>query len=68
LTDRTSSIGTGHLGVGAGFINEHKPFWIKARLHRLPLLARLGDIGTVLFSGVQSFFEADRAPFEETPQ
>jgi hypothetical protein len=49
-------MGACHLGVGAGFINEYNPFWIKLRLSRLPSLARFGDVGPILFSGVQSFF------------
>ena len=56
LTDRAASISARHLGAGAGFIDEHKSFGIKVRLHRFPALARLGDIGPLLLSGVQSFF------------
>ena len=56
LADRTSPIGPHHLGVGAGFINEDKPFRVKVQLGRLPALARLGDVGPVLLSGVQRFF------------
>jgi hypothetical protein len=37
----------------SGFINEDKLFLVQIGLARTPLLARLGDIGTVLFGRAQ---------------
>jgi hypothetical protein len=42
-----------HIRLGAGFINEHEMFRVQIRLAGAPVLARLGDIGAVLFGGAQ---------------
>jgi hypothetical protein len=52
----TSPVGADHLGVGAGFVNEHKLGGVKARLAGLPKLARLSYVGPVLLGGMQRFF------------
>ena len=48
-----------HLGGGAGLIQEDQAVRLKAHL-RLPFghpfVARLSDVGTILFAGLQSFF------------
>jgi hypothetical protein len=36
--------------------NENQAPWIKSRLLSAPSLARRGDVGPVLFGGVQDFF------------
>jgi hypothetical protein len=56
LAPSTSPVSADHLGVGAGFVNEHQLGGIKARLAGLPMLARLSDVGPVLLGGVQRFF------------
>ncbi len=47
------SIEPHHIGLCSGFINEDKLFLVQIGLARTPLLARLGDIGTVLFGSAQ---------------
>ena len=56
FSDRAASVGAGHLGVGAGFVQEDQFRRIKLALARLPRRARFGDVRTVLFGGVQRFF------------
>jgi hypothetical protein len=43
-----------HLGRGSGLVDEYQPFRVKLRLAGLPVLARCGYVGPVLFGGVQS--------------
>jgi hypothetical protein len=49
-------LATGHLGVGACFIEEYHVVRVKMRLPITPGGAALCHIGTVLFSGPQDFF------------
>jgi hypothetical protein len=56
LAPSTSPVSADHLGVGAGFVNEHQLGGIKACLAGFPMLARLSDVGPVLLGGVQRFF------------
>ena len=53
---RGAAIEPHHIGLCSGFINEDKMLRVQIGLARTPLLARLGDIGAVLFGGVQCFF------------
>jgi hypothetical protein len=58
LAPSTSPVGADqdHLGVGAGFVNEHQLGWVKACLAGLPTFARLSYVGPILLGGVQRFF------------
>jgi hypothetical protein len=42
-----------HVGLRSRFINEDKMFRVQIGLANTPLLARLGNIGVVLFGGTQ---------------
>ena len=53
---RGAAIEPHHIGLCSGFINEDKMLRVQIGLARTPLLARLGDIGAVLFGGEQCFF------------
>ncbi len=53
LTTRRPAIEPHHICLCSGFINEDKLFLVQIGLARTPLLARLGDIGTVLFGSAQ---------------
>jgi hypothetical protein len=46
----------GHIGLGPGLVDKDQPFGVKPALVFLPLLAPAGDIGTILFAGVQALF------------
>src|SRR5919107_1911989 len=51
-----SSITPGHVGLGPGLVDEDQAFGIEPALVFLPLLAPAGDVGAVLFAGVQVLF------------
>jgi hypothetical protein len=46
----------GHVGLGPGLVDEDQPFGVEPALVLLPLLASTGDVGAVLFAGVQALF------------
>ena len=51
-----SPSGPGHIGAGAGLIDEDQFARIKQLLRALPLLARGRDVGSILLDGVNAFF------------
>jgi len=66
LTAAATPMSAHHLGRGSGLVDEYQPFRVKPRLAGLPVLARCGYVGPVLFGGVQSlFFEAHPVALEE---
>jgi hypothetical protein len=46
----------GHVGLGPGLVDEDQPFGGKPTLIFPPPLAPAGDVGAVLFAGVQALF------------
>lgn len=56
LAARTASAQPGHVGRGAGLIDEDKPARIKPRLLLLPVRACRANVCAVLFGRVQAFF------------
>jgi len=46
----------GHVGAGAGLVDEHQMLGIKLRLAVFPGGASRGHVGAVLLAGVQAFF------------
>ena len=53
LTTGRPAIEPNHICLCSRFIKEDKTFGVQTGLARAPLLAGLGDIGAVLFSGAQ---------------
>jgi hypothetical protein len=51
-----AAAGAGHVGTGAGLVDEHQVGGIKGGLILSPAFARLGHIGAFLLAGVQNFF------------
>ena len=49
-------VAAGHIGLSPGFVDEHQPLGVKPALVFLPLGPPTGDVGAVLFTGVQAFF------------
>src|SRR5438067_3539142 len=73
LAARGAAVEPGHLGAGAGFVDEDELVGIDKRLRRAPDAAPSRDIGTVLLGGVECLFLNDSpsratadhiAPFE----
>ena len=58
----------GHLGGGAGFVDEDQPGWIEIGLAFEPSQASASDVRAILLGGVRGFFEADVAAIEEPSQ
>jgi len=56
-----------HLGRNRRLVDEDEARRIKLGLLDLQLGTRRSDIRTILFGGVQSFFERDVMAFVETP-
>jgi hypothetical protein len=56
LATRGTTPQSGHLGTGAGFIDEHQAQGIEIRLAVKPGCASRGDIRPILFGGVRGFF------------
>src|SRR4051794_9252724 len=52
----TSPMAPGHVGLGPGLVDEDQVFGVEPTLIFLPPLAPAGDIGAVLFAGVQALF------------
>jgi hypothetical protein len=46
----------GHVGLGPGFVDKDQVFGVKPALIFLPPLAPAGDVGAILFAGVQALF------------
>jgi hypothetical protein len=46
----------GHIGLGPGLVDEDQALGVKPALVLPPPDASPGDVGTVLFAGVQAFF------------
>jgi hypothetical protein len=46
----------GHVGLGPGFVDKDQVLGVKPALVFLPPLAPAGDVGAVLFAGVQALF------------
>jgi hypothetical protein len=57
----------GHVGAGAGLVDEHQPCRVKRGLIFSPALARVGHVGAFLLRGVQDFFKADPVPGKKAP-
>lgn len=56
LSAPTAASETGHVGTGAGLIDEDQAGRIKQPLIVLPALARGGYVGAILLAGVHGFF------------
>jgi hypothetical protein len=46
----------GHVGLGPGLVDKDQAFGVKPALVCLPPLAPAGDVGAVLFAGMQALF------------
>jgi hypothetical protein len=46
----------GHVGLGPGLITKDQAFGVEPALVFLPLRAPAGDVGAILFAGVQALF------------
>jgi hypothetical protein len=46
----------GHVGLGPGLVDKDQVFGVKPALVLLPPLAPAGNVGAVLFAGVQALF------------
>jgi hypothetical protein len=46
----------GHIGFGPGLVDKDQPFSVEPALVFLPPLAPAGDVGAVLFAGLQALF------------
>jgi hypothetical protein len=51
-----SAPGPGHVGAGAGLVDEDQLTWIKQLLCASPAFARGRDVGPILLAGVDAFF------------
>jgi hypothetical protein len=56
---RRASVEPGHLGIGAGLVDENELVGIDERLRGVPDAAPGGDIRTVLLGGAQCLFLTD---------
>jgi len=56
LTAPGPAMGSGHIGLGPGLVDEDQSRWIKLALMTLPSITPSCDVGTILFAGVQAFF------------
>src|SRR5712692_10900860 len=55
-TPSAMPMAAGHIGLGPGLVDEDQALGVKPALVLLPPDAPPGDVGTVLFAGVQTFF------------
>ena len=62
-----AAMGPRHVGFGPGVIDEDQAGRIKPPLILSPLRPPPGDVRTILFAGLQAFFEADALVLEEVP-
>ena len=51
-----SSVQTGHIGFGPGFIKKNQPAWRDFCLELAPLLTLMSYVLAFLFAGPQRFF------------
>jgi hypothetical protein len=56
LSARRTAVAARHVGLGPGLVDEDQARRIKPPLILSPLRPSPGDVGTVLFAGVQAFF------------
>jgi hypothetical protein len=56
LAPRRAAVGTRHVGLGPGLVDEDKARRIKPPLILFPLRPPPGDVRTILLAGVQTFF------------
>ena len=56
LAAGAAAVGSGHVGLGPSLVDEDQARRIKPALIFLPLRPSPGDVGAILFSGVQAFF------------
>jgi hypothetical protein len=56
LAARGSAVGSCHVGLGSGLVDEDEPLRVEIRLGLEPGLAPLQDVGTILFAGVRGVF------------
>jgi len=54
-----ASVPANHVGLGPGLIDEDQASRVKPALMLPPPQSPPGDVGAVLFTGVQAFFERD---------
>lgn len=57
----------GHVGAGAGLIDEDEARGIKQSLIDAPALAGGRHVGAILLAGVDAFFKAEFAPVVDAP-
>ena len=62
-----ATIAPGHLGRGAGLIDEHQALGIEIGLRLEPGLPAAGDVRPLLLAGVCGFFERHPVALEEAP-
>ena len=51
-----AAVGSRHVGLGPGLVDEDQARWIKPSLVFFPLAPPPGDVGPILLAGVQAFF------------
>jgi hypothetical protein len=56
LSPRGAAVGACHVGLGPGLVDEDQAGGVDARLMATPARAAAGDVGPMLFGGVQAFF------------
>jgi hypothetical protein len=56
VTAWSSTIPARHVCRGVGFVNKYEPFRIESGLSSAPCPTRRGDVWSVLFCCVQTFF------------
>jgi hypothetical protein len=56
LAPRGATVEPGHLGAGAGLVDEHELVGIDERLRRPPDAAPRGNIPTILLGGAERVF------------
>ena len=56
LASRRAAMGSRHVGLGPGLVDEHQTGRIKPPLILSPLCPPPRHVGTILLAGVQAFF------------
>lgn len=56
LPTQGTAMGTGHVGLGPGLVDEDQAGRVDAALMAAPAFALGGDVGPMLLGGVQAFF------------
>jgi hypothetical protein len=67
LSAPAAASGSGHVGACSGLVDEDETIRIKQPLRALPALAGGRHVGTILFAGVNAFFEAEVMSVVEAP-